>query len=219
MWKITTISFLFFLLIGCTAHPTISPIPLQKDESYTGITLSAENVFPMFVYRKGLSEKSDVGVRIGIPFYGTGVDYSRLLYQRGNYYDILNVSFSYSPNSNFDMTYYTVRKFRKWKNKAFYTGVRGMYIPHGINGNQSLRFGFLAGFCSGNKWGFEFGYFHDLDRGQPIESLLSWHPKNDEKYPATTEFGYPTENSRLMGLSFQVYLSTKIFSKSDKKEK
>jgi len=211
-WLLLTILFLG----GCAAHPTISPIPLKKGEVFTGITLSMENVLPMFVYRKGLSESSDFGVRIGLPIYGTGIDYSRVVYFRKNAYDILNFAFSITPNSNFDMTYYSVKRLSGKPQNSYYTGFRAMVIPHGINDQRSVRVGFLVGLNFSRKVGIEMGYFHDLDKGQPIEYLFSPKPHNDPKYPAVTEYGFPTENSRLAGLSFQLSFNTKVFQKKSK---
>ncbi len=211
MQKLLIIIFCTLLLSACASHPTISPIPLNKGESCKGVTLSAENVFPVFVYRKGLSDKSDVGIRLGIPFYGTGVDYSRIVFERDDIRDIINFGVSFSPNSNFDMTYYTVRQFPRFKKFAYYTGFRGMFIPKGINKNKSIRAGFLAGFSISGKWGVEAGYFHDFERGQPLEKIFLKESRNDERYPAVTDYGFPTENSRLTGLSFQLFINSNIF--------
>ncbi|MBL7134993.1 MAG: hypothetical protein ISS81_00180 [Candidatus Marinimicrobia bacterium] len=206
-------------LWGCAAHPTISPVPLKRGETYTGITFSVENVFPVFVYRKGLSDISDVGFRVGLPIYGSGVDYSRIVFQRGDIYDVINIGFSWTPNSNLDLTYYTVRTFPKKPGNAFYTGFRGMYIPNGISDRESVRVGMLVGISIEEKWGLELGYFHDFDKGQPIEYLFNLEPKNDPRYPAVTDYGLPSENSRLVGLSLQLSLNTKVFSKRDRSNK
>ncbi len=206
-------------LWGCAAHPTISPVPLKRGETYTGITFSVENVFPVFVYRKGLSDISDVGFRVGLPIYGSGVDYSRIVFQRGDIYDVINIGFSWTPNSNLDLTYYTVRTFPKKPGNAFYTGFRGMYIPNGISDRESVRVGMLVGISIEEKWGLELGFFHDFDKGQPIEYLFNLEPKNDPRYPAVTDYGLPSENSRLVGLSLQLSLNTKVFSKRDRSNK
>lgn len=215
MFPIIALLFLW----GCAAHPTISPVPLKHGETYTGITFSVENVFPVFVYRKGLSDISDVGFRVGLPIYGSGVDYSRIVFQRGDIYDVINIGFSWTPNSNLDLTYYTVKTFPKKPGNAFYTGFRGMYIPNGISDRESVRVGMLVGISIEEKWGLELGYFHDFDKGQPIEYLFSPEPKNDPRYPAVTDYGLPSENSRLVGLSLQLSLNTKIFSKKDRSNK
>ncbi|GIS71355.1 MAG: hypothetical protein CM1200mP10_09320 [Candidatus Neomarinimicrobiota bacterium] len=47
-----------------------------------GYAFSVENVFPYLWYRKGISKRSDIGVRVGLPIYGSGLDYSRLLYKK-----------------------------------------------------------------------------------------------------------------------------------------
>ncbi|HRS52289.1 MAG TPA: hypothetical protein P5268_09940 [Candidatus Marinimicrobia bacterium] len=199
---------------ACASHPTISPVPLKPGETYTGLTFSVENIAPVFVYRCGVSERSDVGFRVGLPVYGTGIDYSYILFQHENISDILNLSFSVNPNSNFDMTYYSVRTFPKKPGNALYSGFRLMYIPRGITGGNSLRVGFLGGLSFSKKVGLEIGYFHDFDKGQPIEHIFDWDSYNPERYPATTEYGFPTEYSRLTGLSCQLSLSMKIFEKN-----
>lgn len=200
-------------LAGCATHPTISPVPLKPNEVYTGIALSVENVAPVFVYRRGLSNVSDFGVRIGLPIYGSGIDYSRVIFKRGDFLDIVNFAYSLNPNANLDLTYYSVRTFPKKPKNAFYTGFRVMYIPHGITGGNSVRIGFLTGASINKNFQVELGYFHDFDKGQPIEYLFSWQPKNEARYPATTEYGFPSEYSRLVGLSCQISLNTKIFTK------
>ena len=213
MQKVLLILIVSLVLLGCASHPTISPIPLKEGETYSAVTFSVENILPVFVYRKGLSDVSDVGFRIGLPIYGTGIDYSRTVFQRGEFYDIINFGFSLTPNSNFDMTYYSVRTFPKKPGNAFYTGFRAMYIPNGITGKESMRVGALVGLRINNKVGVELGYFHDLDKGQPIEKIFSKEPENDSRYPAITDFGLPSEHSRLVGLSLQVSLSTSVFQK------
>ena len=213
MQKIIPVFIVLLLLWGCAAHPTISPIPLKEDETRTSIAFSVENILPVFVYRRGLSDISDFGIRVGLPIYGSGIDYSRTVFQRGDFNDIINFAYSLTPNSSFDMTYYSVRTFPIKPGNAFYTGFRTMYIPKGINGNESIRIGALLGLLIMNKVGIEMGYFHDLDKGQPIEKIVSMQPENDPRYPAITGFGFPSENSRLVGLSLQVSLSTSIFQK------
>jgi len=213
---------IIILMLGlqtCATHPTISPIPLKTDQVYTGVTISAENVVPVFVYRKGLSEKSDFGIRIGLPLYGTGIDYSRLIFDRGRFFDVVNFSYSLNPNANLDVTYYSIRTLPAKPKNALYNGFRIMWIPHGILKGSSIRVGFLGGVSIAQKVSVEVGYFHDFDRSQPIEYLFSLKPKNPARYPATTEYGFPSEYSRLTGLSFQVALSTKIFEKKPAKSK
>ncbi len=213
MQKIIPVLVVLFLLWGCAAHPTISPIPLEKDETRTAICFSYENLLPVFVYRKGLSGVSDFGIRIGIPIYGSGIDYSRTVFQRGNFYDIVNFAYSLSPNSSFDMTYYSVHRSSRKPDNARYSGFRAMYIPNGINENESIRVGALIGFMFRDRIGIEMGYFHDLDKGQPIEKLFSMEPEDSPRYPAITGFGFPSENSRLVGLSLQLSLNTTLFQK------
>ena len=219
MQKVIMILIVSLILCGCAAHPTISPIPLKKGESFSAITFSFENVLPIFVYRKGLSELSDVGFRVGLPICGSGIDYSYTVFQRRDSRDVINFGLSLTPNSSLDMTYYSIRIFPKKPGNAFYTGFRAMYIPRGINDRESLRIGALGGLRLNNKVGLELGYFHDLDKGQPIEKIFSMEPENDPRYPAKTEFGFPSENSRLVGLSLQVSLNTTIFQKKEPGQK
>ncbi|HOG74694.1 MAG: hypothetical protein KA076_06275 [Candidatus Marinimicrobia bacterium] len=204
-------------LSACATHPTISPVPLKPGETYTGVTFSVENVAPIFVYRRGVSERSDIGFRVGLPVYGSGIDFSYLLFHHDNIADVLNLSFSVNPNSNLDMTYYSVRTFPSKPGNALYTGFRLMYIPRGITGGNSLRVGFLGGLSFSKKVGLEIGYFHDFDKGQPIEHIFDWDSYNPERYPATTEYGFPTEYSRLTGISCQLSLSMQIFGKKSAK--
>ena len=75
---------LFILLLAlifsaCATHPTVSPVPLKAGESYWGYTLSTENVLPLIFMRKGLTDHWDLGLRVGMPIYGSGIDISRLL--------------------------------------------------------------------------------------------------------------------------------------------
>lgn len=217
--KLPSILALSIFLAGCATHPTIAPIPLKTGEVYTGLTFSLENIAPLFVYRRGLTEHSDFGVRLGLPIYGTGIDYSRVIYTRGDFRDIVNIAYSLNPNANIDLTYYSVRTLPKKPKNAFYTGFRIMYIPHGISGGQSTRFGFLTGVMFNKNILVELGYFHDFDKGQPIEKLFAWQPQNDARYPATTEYGFPSEYSRLVGLSCQVSLNTQLFTKKTRAKK
>jgi len=206
-------------LSACATHPTVGPVPLKPGETYTGLTFSVENIAPVFVYRRGVSERSDIGFRVGLPVYGTGVDYSYQIFKRGDILDVVNFSFALNSNSNLDMTYYSVRTFPKKPGNAFYTGFRVMYIPRGLTGGNSIRVGVLGGLSISKKVGLELGYFHDFDKGQPIEYILNPDPQNPARYPAMTEYGFPTEYSRLTGLSLQLSLSTKIFEKKPAKAK
>jgi len=184
----------------------------EGDVEY-GYAFSVENVFPYLWYRKGISNRSDIGVRVGLPIYGSGLDYSRLLYEKENKWDILNLAWSLNPNYNFDFTYY---KFSQRKNKktgalggTAWTGIRFMHIPEGINNKTSTRIGILFGGKPGSKLSYEVGYFHDFS-SMPI----SWLFKSDyeatgrfSEFPHTTEFGLPSENSRITGFSLQVFFN------------
>lgn len=198
------------LFSGCATHPTISPKRLQVGESKYGYTLSIENVFPYMWYRKGISEVSDIGFRVGLPVYGTGIDYSRVLYSKDNKWDVLNFSWSMNPNYNMDFTYY---KFKETgKNRYRWWGFRGMYIPEGIMGNTSTRIGVLYGRQIKDKMGFEFGYYHDFS-SMPLSSVVdpNWAWNSDENIarygdtPHVSDAGIPSEFSRMTGLSMLVY--------------
>lgn len=80
------------VLFGCASHPTVADHTLKKGEKYYGYTLSLENVFPVVFYRFGLTDFSDVGLRLGIPIYGSGIDYSRVLYEKERRRDVLNLA-------------------------------------------------------------------------------------------------------------------------------
>ena len=209
-------SILFFLLLfGCASHPTINPHLPKAGKSKKGYALSIENVAPVMWYRVGISDKSELGLRIGLPIYGTGLDYSRVVYNKENKWDMINFAWSLNPNSNFDFTYY---KFRTKKSqsgflKSRWVGLRSMIIPKGITGGASNRFGFLMGFQRNPKWGIEIGYFHDPTT-IPFSQILStnWDtndPNINERYrqkPTKDEMtGFPSEFSRLTGLSFSIF--------------
>lgn len=207
--------WLVILLAGCATHPTVSPTRMKKGDSRYGYTLSTENLFPYLWYRVGVSEVSDIGLRVGLPLYGTGVDYSRILYSEENKWDLLNVAWSLNPNYNLDFTYYKfkLKKPREDKpRKTGWWGLRGMYIPKGMMGKTSLRLGLLKGGHGGGRFGYEVGYYHDFS-SMPLESVFDpawkWNsPKNKVRYGDTPHVdpasGMPSEFSRLTGLSIMI---------------
>jgi len=225
-------SLLLLLFINCASHPTIADHTLKKGEQFYGYTLSTENIFPVMFYRFGLSDISDFGLRLGVPVYGSGFDYSRTLYENGKKRDVLNLGWSFTPNSNFDFTYYKFLDGKK-KGSAFYWALRGMFIPEGSyspNGSSS-RIGVLIGIYRKGKIGIEGGYFHDFS-SMPISKLYipSWDKflfkeENKEKYgrfdlPHVSPAGWPTQHSRLVGLSLRLTFSLNQNSKKEvKKEK
>ena len=148
MKKISISIVIALFLSGCATHPTVSTTPMVKGEKRYGWSWSAENVFPYLWYRYGISEKDDIGLRVGPAIYGTGIDYSRILFIKKNKWDVLNLSWSMNPNYNSDFTYY---KFKQRINKddskgaISWWGIRMMYIPKGITGGTSTRMGFLLG--------------------------------------------------------------------------
>ena len=58
----------FFLLFGCASHPIINPHLPKAGKSKKGYALSIENVAPVMWYRIGISDKSELGLRIGYLF-------------------------------------------------------------------------------------------------------------------------------------------------------
>ena len=72
------ISFSSVLFIaGCASHPVVHPGSLKKNEQVWGYALAAENIFPVVWFRKGLDQNTELGYRLGLPIYGTGIDLSR----------------------------------------------------------------------------------------------------------------------------------------------
>ena len=218
------------LLAGCATHPTISPVPLKSGETYLGYTLSMENGLPFVFYRRGMSDNWDLGVRLGLPLWGSGIDVSRILSRRPDRTDVLNFSYSINPNYNFDYTYYRVKRKTKVKEKKGitiqklrYFGLRGMVISNGITGRSSHRFGILYGGApalKGNdenplprfyRFQWEIGYFHDFS-SMPLTAIFdptpfnSDHPKWNERFKnfPHVDNGLPTEHSRLTGFSLRI---------------
>ncbi|MFQ6616410.1 MAG: hypothetical protein ACE5HZ_06535 [Fidelibacterota bacterium] len=194
------------VLAGCASHPTVAYRTLETGESLYGYTLSVENVFPVFFYRYGLTPVSDIGFRVGVPIYGTGLDYSRVLFEKEGRRDVLNLGWSLTPNSNFDFTYY------KFSKSSRYWGLRGMIIPRGLNGDRSIRMGLLFGMVRKGRLGYEVGYFHDF-ASMPLTEIFSpnFDPADTSRwgdrfldYPHVSEGGLPTEHSRLTGLSVRI---------------
>ena len=213
MIRVASTLVIAIIFSGCASHPRVGSQRMAEGDVEYGYAFSVENVFPYLWYRKGISKRSDIGVRVGLPIYGSGLDYSRLLYEKENKWDILNLAWSLNPNYNFDFTYY---KFSQRKNKktgalggTAWTGIRFMHIPEGINNKTSSRIGILFGGKPGSKLSYEVGYFHDFS-SMPI----SWLFKSDyeatgrfSEFPHTTEFGLPSENSRITGFSLQVFFN------------
>ena len=84
-----------------------------------------------------------------------------------------------------------------------------MYIPNGISDKTSSRIGLLFGRNSGKKISFELGYYHDFS-SMPIGDIFSSKYKPEGRFvelPHTTKFGFPSENSRIVGLSLQLFFN------------
>ena len=212
---------LCIILGGCATHPTVSTTPMEPGEKRYGYTWSAENVFPYLWYRYGLTDKDDIGLRIGPAIYGTGIDYSRILYTKGNKWDVMNLAWSMNPNYNTDFTYYKFNQRIKRDDTpgaVSWYGLRMMYIPEGISGGTSTRIGILLGGQPNDKWGYEIGYYHDFS-SIPITKLFdfNWNEtvKNDANFRrrygnrphSDTASGLPTEYSRLTGISIRVFVN------------
>ena len=214
MVRVASTLLICIILNGCASHPKVSSQRMAEGDIEYGYAFSVENVFPYLWYRKGISKRSDIGVRVGLPIYGSGLDYSRLLYEKEHKWDILNLAWNVNPNFNFDFTYY---KFKQRYNKktdvlggTAWTGIRFMHIPKGINDKTSTRIGLLFGGKPGSKLSYEIGYFHDFS-SMPISYLFKSDFEAEgsrfSEFPHTTEFGLPSENSRITGFSLQVFFS------------
>ena len=223
MVRVASTLLICIILNGCASHPRVGSQRMAEGDVEYGYAFSVENVFPYLWYRKGISKRSDIGVRVGLPIYGSGLDYSRLLYEKENKWDMLNLAWSLNPNYNYDFTYY---KFRQRQNKktgalggTAWTGIRFMYIPKGISDKTSTRIGFLFGGKPGSKLSYEIGYFHDFS-SMPISNVFSssYVPEGRfTEFPHTTKFGLPSENSRITGFSLQVFFNLG-YSRAKKKE-
>jgi len=223
MVRVASTLLICIILNGCASHPRVGSQRMAEGDVEYGYAFSVENVFPYLWYRKGISKRSDIGVRVGLPIYGSGLDYSRLLYEKENKWDMLNLAWSLNPNYNYDFTYY---KFRQRQNKktgalggTAWTGIRFMYIPKGISDKTSTRIGFLFGGKPGSKLSYEIGYFHDFS-SMPISNVFSssYVPEGRfTEFPHTTKFGLPSENSRITGFSLQVFFNLG-YSRAEKKE-
>ncbi len=193
------------LFIGCAGHPTISPNPLKKGETYSAFNYSFESGVPVYVYRKGITNLTDFGVRIGLPFYGSGFDISRQLTKSGDTYYILNLGYSWALNPGYDFTLYRLKKVKRRPGLITYYGVRGMMIPDGISGRESTRMGFILGNYTTGKWGYEIGFFHDFS-SMPLSELTnsSYEPEGTYLDFPHTYGGMPSEYSRMTGVSFKI---------------
>ena len=176
------ISTLFF--IGCASHPVVHPGSLKKGEQVWGYSLAAENIFPVMWFRKGLDQNTELGYRVGMPIYGTGIDLSRVVLRQKNKWDVMNFAWSYNPNQNIDITYYRFKegsggllsklnRKKKSSNSVSWKGTRFMLIPEGItpDNNSSMRIGFLKGGKISEKFGYEVGYYHDFN-SMPLSKVF-----------------------------------------------
>ena len=192
---------------NCAGHSTISPNPLKKGQSYQAVTYSFESITPVFVYRKGITNKIDFGMKLGLP-YGTGFDISQMLIKKGDLYYVLNLGYSWSLNSSYDFTLYRMTKLKRRPGLITYYGLRGMYIPSGISNNESMRMGIIIGNYTTGKFGYEVGFFHDFN-SMPLSGIFS---SDDSEYGSDYKYkdypqvvnGIPSEYSRMTGFSFRL---------------
>ena len=186
MQKVYLILFIVLILLfsGCASHPVVHPGSLKKGERVWGYSVAAENIFPVMWFRKGLDQDTELGYRIGLPIYGTGVDLSRVVMRKENTWDAMNFAWSYNPNRNFDVTYYRfkessggllskLKKKKKSSNSVSWKGSRFMLIPEGItpDDKSSMRVGFLKGGKISEKFGYEIGYYHDFN-SMPLSKVF-----------------------------------------------
>jgi len=229
-WKLSIL--LIFVILwgsGCASHPPVLPKEITKGDTHMGFTFSIENVIPVAWVRRGLNQYTDIGLRLGLPISGSGIDINRILFKKDRKWDVLNLAYNIAPNSSIDFTYYKFKQAKKAKEGkslgVSWRGYRGMYIPQGVSKGESLRLGLLYGRRIGEKYGIELGYFHDF-RSIPILELFNfnWDPNDPdtiEDYgPGYKNYehkynGFPSEYSRLTGLSFQLFM---YLGQMDKKE-
>ena len=126
--------FICFFLKSCASHPVINPHLPEPGITKRGYAISVENVAPFLWYRVGISEKSEFGLRLGLPIYGSGLDYSRVLYKKNNKWDMLNLSMSVNPNYNMDATYY---KFKTKKNRHRFFKIAMDWFAHDVNSKRN----------------------------------------------------------------------------------
>ena len=197
MFKTTAFQLLItiplLVAVSCTSHAVISPEPLKPGETYQGVVLSVENMLPQFVYRAGMGEKMDAGIRIGmLPVHGSGVDATFVLRDEGKRLHTINFATTYAEQSSFETTYYNVSRKDRSKTvrrdgKVFkqtdvdffnygYLGLRYAYIPSGFWGDKVHLFGMLYGLNFKKTWGAEIGYFHDFSGRTPV-SKYDFNPK------------------------------------------
>ena len=71
---------------------------------------------------------------------------------------------------------------------------------------ESIRIGFIIGNYTIGKWGYELGYFHDFS-SMPLADVTSFEVYKPEgsyvKFPHSVN-GFPSEHSRMTGLSFRI---------------
>jgi len=212
--------FCFILFSGCASHAPVIPQVPKKGETHMGFSFSVENVIPVIWWRHALNNYTDVGLKVGIPISGTGIDINRVLMKNNRRWDILNLAYSISPNSSLDLTYYMFKvhkkeelSFLKPPLKTRWRAMRLMIVPNGIYDSPkkpgreiSTRLGFLFGRRFGEKWGFETGYFHDFKGG--------WSPKKDSDYPhKDPDNDWPTQFSRGVGFSAQLFFYLPSFNR------
>ncbi|MCF7796570.1 MAG: hypothetical protein K9N11_05530 [Lentisphaeria bacterium] len=208
MIRLTAMIGLLLAITACTSHPLIMPEPLKPGERFAGYMLSVENALPQYVFRWGLSERADLGLRLGLPpTQGNGIDLSYKLIELNDRIHLVNLggSIGVDQNNNVSVTYLNSKKsprkekirqgrkvFYKVSNTQFnyrYFGMRYLLIPSGMIGDRVHRFGFLYGLNRNHRWGAELGYFHDFAGGEKL-----------------TPLGRPSEHAAITGLSVRFWI-------------
>ena len=188
MKRLVVLLPLVAIILGCTSHPVVSPEPLNPGESYQGVLVSAENLVPQLVYRRGLSPRMDVGFRLGlIPIHGSGADVSVLILDEGKRLHTLNFAGTYAEQPSIEFSYInakrmerssTVRRdgkvYKRTEKDIFnygYFGLRYAYLPRSFFYETQHLFGFLWGRNFKGDWGFELGYLADFSGASPDSDL------------------------------------------------
>ena len=104
MMKRNLIIFLIAIILwgsGCASHPPVFPQMPEKGETNMGFTFSVENLIPVIWARHGLGQYTDLGIRVGIPLSGSGIDLNRVLFKRGRKWDVFNVAYNLGAEFQF----------------------------------------------------------------------------------------------------------------------
>ncbi len=64
MARIAYTLLIIMILNGCASHPRVATKRMEVGEVEYGYAFSIENIFPYLWYRKGVSDRSDIGFRV-----------------------------------------------------------------------------------------------------------------------------------------------------------